>query len=321
MRTLRTLEGLSMNGFEENVYQEIKNELVQSVIEKKVDTYFVNKNELTHYYNVGKMIIDAQGGEEKAEYGNRLLKKYSARLTSELGKGYSTTTLKYMRQFYLFSKGQPLADQIMLCLTWSHLLELLPLKNINEIKYYINQVNIYHWSKRILREKIKNKEYQRLSDETKNKLINKENLEVYDNIKNPIIINTFDENIDKENIEEKVLKSLVLRDMDNFLIQLGNGFSYIANEYKIIIGNTTNYIDILLFNYIYNCFVVVELKVTESKKDHLGQVMVYMNYIDKHIKNNNQNKTIGIIVCRKDDKYLIEYSSDDRIRITTYELV
>ena len=310
-----------MNGFEENVYQEIKNELVQSVIEKKVDTYFVNKNELTHYYNVGKMIIDAQGGEEKAEYGNRLLKKYSARLTSELGKGYSTTTLKYMRQFYLFSKGQPLADQIMLCLTWSHLLELLPLKNINEIKYYINQVNIYHWSKRILREKIKNKEYQRLSDETKNKLINKENLEVYDNIKNPIIINTFDENIDKENIEEKVLKSLVLRDMDNFLIQLGNGFSYIANEYKIIIGNTTNYIDILLFNYIYNCFVVVELKVTESKKDHLGQVMVYMNYIDKHIKNNNQNKTIGIIVCRKDDKYLIEYSSDDRIRITTYELV
>ena len=88
-----------------------------------------------------------------------------------------------------------------------------------------------------------------------------------------------------------------------------------------MIGNKPNYIDILLFNYLYNCFIVVELKVTESKKDHLGQVMVYMNYIDKHVKNIKQNKTIGIIVCKKDDKYLIEYSSDDRIRITTYELV
>ena len=109
--------------------------------------------------------------------------------------------------------------------------------------------------------------------------------------------------------------------MPNFLKQLGNGFSFIDEEYKILIGNTINYIDILLFNYIYNCFVVVELKITSSKKDHLGQVMVYMNYIDKHIKNINQNKTIGIIVCRRDDKYLIEYSSDDRIKITTYELV
>ena len=109
--------------------------------------------------------------------------------------------------------------------------------------------------------------------------------------------------------------------MDNFLLQLGQGFSYIANEYKILIGNTINYIDILLFNYIYNCFVVVELKVTESKKDHFGQIMIYKNYIDKHLRNISQDKTIGIIVCRKDDKYLIEYSSDERIRITTYELI
>ena len=109
--------------------------------------------------------------------------------------------------------------------------------------------------------------------------------------------------------------------MDNFLLQLGTGFSYISNEYKIMIGKKYNYIDILLFNYMYNCFVVVELKITESKKDHLGQIQVYMNYIDKHLKGINQDKTIGIIVCKKDDKYLIEYSSDDRIRITTYELV
>ena len=306
-----------MNEFEENIYKDIKNELVQSIIDKKTDTYFTNKNELTHYYNVGKMIVEAQGGEERAKYGNGLIKKFSERLTNELGNGYSSRSLKYMRKYYLFQKRQPVAAQ----LSWSHYIELLKITDYNEINNYIAQASTYHWGRNTLREKIKNKEYQRLSNETKNKLINKENLEVYDSIKNPIIINTFNNNIDKENIREKVLKSFVLRDIDNFLLQLGNGFSYIANEYKIMIGNTMNYIDILLFNYIYNCFVVVELKVTDSKKDHFGQVMIYKNYIDKHLKNINQDKTIGIIVCKKDDKYLIEYSSDDRIMITTYELV
>ena len=307
-----------MNEFEENKYLEIKNELLTNAIDKKVDAYFVNRNELTHYYNVGKMIVDAQGGEERAKYGDRLIKKFSERLTMELGKGFNNTTLKRMRQFFLMiEKGAPLVHQ----LTWSHYRQLLPMENINEIIYYISQTTINHWSKRELQKHIKNKEYQRLDVNTKNKLINKEELEVYDSIKNPIYINTYDTFISKENIEEKTLKSFILRDIDNFLKQLGNGFCYMANEYKIIIGNKLNYIDLLLYNIIYNCYVVVELKVTKSKKDHLGQVMVYMNYIDKHVKTISQNKTIGIIVCRKDDKYLIEYSSDPRIRITTYELV
>ena len=307
-----------MNEFEENVYQEIKKELVQSVIDKKIDTYFTNKNELTHYYNVGKMIIDAQGGEERAKYGDGLIRSFSKRLTKELCKGYSNRTLNLMRKYYLFQKVQPVVAQ---SISWSHYTILMSLKDINEINYYIEQIHQYHWSKRKLQERIKNKEYQRLSSETKNKLINKKKLEVYDNVKNPIYINTYNCNVNKENIEEKALKAFILKDMDNFLLQLGQGFAYMANEYKIMIGNRPNYIDMLLFNVIYNCYVVVELKVIESKKEHLGQIQVYMNYIDKYVKNNNQNKTIGIIVCKKDDKYLIEYSSDDRIRITTYELV
>ena len=109
--------------------------------------------------------------------------------------------------------------------------------------------------------------------------------------------------------------------MVNFLSELGNGFCFIKNEYKIKIGNRYNYIDILLFNYIYNAFVVVELKVVGVNKNHLGQIQVYMNYIDKHIKSINQEKTIGIIVCRYVDKYLIEYSTDPRIKVTSYELV
>ncbi len=307
-----------MNEFEENKYLEIKEELLQSKIDKKIDIYFLNRNELTHYYNVGKMIIDAQGGEERAKYGDELIKKFSERLTKELGKGFSTRSLKYMRKFYLFQKGQQVVAQF-INISWSHYIELLSLEDYDEINYYIGQISIYHWGRDTLRSKIKSKEYQRLDDKTKNKLINKQELDIYDNIKNPIYINTFGNN--KTNIEERVLKSYILKDLDNFLKQLGNGFCYIENEYKIQVGKSYNYIDILLFNYIYNCFIVVELKVTESKKDHFGQVMIYKNYIDKHLKSINQDKTIGIIVCKKDDKYLIEYSSDDRIRITTYELV
>ena len=255
-----------MNEFEENIYVEIKKELVQSNIDKKVDTYFTNKNELMHYYNVGKMIVDAQGGEERAKYGDGLIKRFSDRLTEELGKGYSTRNLKRMRRFYtLISKGTPLVAQ---SINWSHYTILMTLDNQNEINYYIEQITIYHWGKRTLQEKINNKEYQRLDDKTKNKLINKEKLDIYDSIKNPIYINTYNNNFDKENIEEKALKSFILRDMSNFLKQLGDGFAYMDNEYKIIIGNKPNYIDLLLCNLNYNCYVVVELKVTNAKKDH-----------------------------------------------------
>ena len=305
-----------MNEFEEKMYKEIRDELVQSAIDKRIDTHVINRNELTHYYNVGKMIIDAQGGETRAKYGDGLIKKYSERLTKEIGKGYSIQNLKNMRKFYLFQKRQPLVVQF---ISWSHYTILLSLNDINEINYYINQTINNHWSKRWLQEHIKNKDYQRLPIETKTKLINKEELDIYDSIKNPILINTYD-NL-KEDISEKALKTYILRDLDNFLKQLGDGFAYLSSEYKIIIGNKPNYIDLLLYNTMYNSYVVVELKTTNSKKDHLGQIQVYMNYIDKRIKRINQDKTIGIIVCKKDDKYLIEYSSDPRIKITTYKLV
>ena len=304
-----------MNEFEEKMYKEIRDELVQSAIDKRIDTYFTNRNELTHYYNVGKMIVDAQGGKERAKYGDSLIKKYSERLTKENINGYSTRILNLMRKFYLFQKGHAVHAQ----LSWMHYRELLSLYDNNEINYYVNISLKEKLGYRQLHKRIKEKEYQRLESKTKNKLINKQELDIYDGIKNPIIINTYD--IFKEDISERALKKYILNDLDNFLRQLGDGFAYISKEFKIIIGNKPNYIDILLYNTIYNCYVVVELKVTNSKKDHLGQIMVYMNYIDKHVRRINQDKTIGIIVCKRDDKYLIEYSSDSRIKITSYKLV
>ena len=300
-----------------NYYDEIKNELINNEVYKKVKDYSKNRNELSTYYNVGKLLIEAQGGEDRAKYGDGLIKEYSLKLSQEIGNKYNITTLKRMRQFYLMiEKGAPMAHQ----LTWSHYCELLPLKDINEIEYYIKISSEQYLSKRQLRERIKNKEYQRLDNNTKLKLINKEEISIGDTIKNPIIIKN-KLGIDKENISEKILKRLILEDIPSFLKELGEGYSFIENEYKIKINNTYNYIDLLLFNYIYNSFVVVELKVTEVKKEHIGQVEVYMNYIDKHIKGINNNKTIGIIVARRDNHYYIEYSSDKRIYTRDYEIV
>ena len=112
-----------------------------------------------------------------------------------------------------------------------------------------------------------------------------------------------------------------MEDIPSFLKELGVGFTFIENEYKIKLGNSYNYIDLLLFNYKYNCFTVVELKVTELKKEHIGQIQVYMNYIDNNIKSINQDKTIGIIICKKDNKFIMEYCSDKRITSKEYELI
>ena len=300
-----------------NYYDEIKNELINNEVYKKVKDYSKNRNELSTYYNVGKLLIEAQGGEDRAKYGDGLIKEYSLKLSQEVGKGYSTRNLKNMRKFYLLcEKGQTLSAK----LNWSHYVELLSFNDINEINYYINTTEKYNLSVRQLRERIKNKEYQRLDDNTKLKLINKEEMSIDDTIKNPIIIKN-KLGIDKENISEKILQRLILEDIPSFLKELGEGYSFIENEYKIKINNTYNYIDLLLFNYIYNSFVVVELKVTEVKKEHIGQVEVYMNYTDKHIKGINNNKTIGIIVARRDNHYYIEYSSDKRIYTRDYEIV
>lgn len=293
-----------------NYYEDIKKELINNEINRKVKTHSINKSDLTTYYNVGKTLSEAGKC-----YGESIIKEYSKKLTNELGKGYGVTSLKRFRQFYLMvEKGAPLAH----LLTWSHYVELLTIKDINKLIYYINITISQNLSKRELRNKIKNKEYERLDEETKNKLINNENLNIKDNIKNPILIKNIHNYTE---ITEKILQKLVLENISSFMKELGDSFSFIDNEYKIKIGERYNYIDLLLFNIKFNCYVVIELKVTELKKEHIGQIQVYMNYIDKNLKKINQDKTIGIIICKKENKYVIEYSSDARIIARTYELL
>ncbi|MEE0635367.1 MAG: PDDEXK nuclease domain-containing protein [Bacilli bacterium] len=296
-----------------NYYNEIKNKLIDNEVYKKVKDYSKNRNDLSTYYEVGKLLYEAGN-----KYGEGIIKKYSERLVIEVGKKYNKRTLFRMRQFYNMieiQKVSPVATQ----LTWSHYCELLPLKDINEINYYVKITIEQCLSKRQLRERIRNKEYQRLDDNTKLKLINKEKTKINDFVKNPIVIHN-KYNLDKERISEKVLQNLILEDIPSFLEELGTGYSFIKNEYKIKIGNNYNYIDLLLFNIKYNCYVVIELKVTELKKEHIGQIQIYMNYIDKHIKTINQDKTIGIIITKRDNRYYIEYSSDKRILTREYIL-
>ena len=295
-----------------NYYNEIKNELINNEINRKVKNYQVNRSDLNTYYNVGKMLSEAG-----RHYGEGIIKEYSIKLSNDLNKKYSVRNLYNMRLYFekicCNEKLQPVAA----ILSWSHYCELLRLDDENEIYYYIRVCDKHNYSKRELIDKIKLKEYERLDENTKNKLINNKKQNIIDFVKNPILVKNSNNYAE---ISEKVLQRLILEDISSFMKELGNGFSFIDSEYKIKLGDRYNYIDLLLFNYEYDCFVVVELKVTELKKEHIGQIQVYMNYIDKTIRKINQDRTIGIIICRKDNKYVIEYRSDERIIARTYEL-
>ncbi len=203
-------------------------------------------------------------------------------------------------------------------MSWSHYIELIWFDDINKIQYYINLVEKYNLSVRELRNRIKSSEYERLPEDTKKILDSNTKSSLVDLVKDPIIIKN---NNILDDISEKALHLLILEDIPSFLKELGSGFTFIDHEYKIIFNDRYNYIDFLLFNIDFNCYVVVEIKITELKKEHIGQIQTYINYIDKNIKKITHDNTIGIIICKKDNNYVIEYSSDSRIIARKYELI
>lgn len=301
-----------------NYYEQIKGLLISNEIYKKVKDYSKNKSDVEAYYNVGKLIVEAQGGKVRAKYGDKLIKEYSKKLISELNdKKYSYRNLINMRKFYLIFSDRKV-NALRSQLSWSHYRELLSIKNVDEIIYYINLAINNNLGYRELGRRIKSKEYNRLPSETKNKLTHDKNIEIKDLVPNPILIRN------KDNIEvatEKALHQLILEDIESFMKELGGNLSFVGSEYKIKIGGRNHHIDLLLFNIKYNCYVVVELKVTEFKVEYISQVQKYMNYIDKNIKETSNNNTMGILICKRENKFVIEYCSDDRIAVREYELV
>ena len=295
-----------------NYYNEIKNKLIDNEIYSKSKDYSKERHRVITYFEIGKLLNEAGN-----KYGENIIGEYSKKLVLEVGKKYDKSTLFRIRKFYLIFSNQKVAPLVQQ-LSWSHYLLLLPLKDTNKINYYVDRVIQRNLSKRQLEEIIRKNEYERLDDKIKTKLLNEEELNVNDLIPNPIVIKN---NSEYETNTEKALHKLILDNISLFLKELGNGFTFVDNEYKIKFDEIINYIDLLLFNFEYNCFVVVELKVTQLKKEHIGQIEVYMNYIDKNIKKPFHDKTIGIIICKKDNKYVIEYCSDKRIIAREYQIL
>ena len=295
-----------------NYYNEIKNKLIDNEVYSKIKDYSKEKHKVIIYFEIGRLLTEAGG-----RYGDNIIDEYSQKLVVEVGKKYNRRTLFRMKQFYnMFSdeKVSPLATQF----TWSHYTELLSIKDGNKLLYYINVAKNNSLSKRELREKIKNKEYERLPSETKNKLILYDKIEIKDLVPNPILLRN------KKIIEvvtEKALHKLILEDIESFMKELGNSFAFIGSEYKIKIGDRNHYIDLLLFNIRFNCYVVIELKTTDFKVEYISQVQKYMNYIDKNVKEQFNNNTMGILICKRENRFVIEYCSDERIAVREYELV
>ena len=295
-----------------NYYSEIKNKLIDNEIYSKVKDYSKERHKVITYFEIGKLLNEAGG-----KYGDNIIDEYSKKLVIEVGRKYNRRTLFRMKQFYNMFRDEKVS-QLATQLSWSHYVELLPLKNIDEIRYYINICRERNIGRDLLREKIHNNEYSRLPVETKNKLMLDDKIEVKDLVPNPILIKN------KNNVElvtEKALHHLILEDIESFMKELGNSYSFIGSEYKIKIGDRNYYIDLLLFNIKYNCYVVVELKVTEFKVEYISQVQKYMNYIDKNVREISNNSTIGILICKRENKFVIEYCSDERIVVREYELV
>ena len=295
-----------------NYYNEIKNKLIDNEVYSKIKDYSKERHKVITYFEIGKLLNEAGG-----KYGDNIIDEYSKKLVVDIGKKYNRRTLFRMKQFYTVFSDEKVTTMLTQ-LTWSHYLLLLSFKDYDEIIYYINIAKDNNLTQRQLQEKIQSNEYKRLPIEVKNKFIKHEKLYVSDLIPNPIKIKNKN---NYEVISEKILQKLILEDIPTFLRALGNGFTFIDNEYKIKLGDRYNYVDLLLYNIKYKCYVVVELKITELKKEHTGQIMTYMNYIDKNIKTIEENKTVGIIICKQDNKYVIKYCSDERIIAREYELV
>ena len=291
-----------------NYYNDIKTKLLEEEAYQIVKDYSKERHKVITYFEIGKLLNEAG-----KHYGENIIKKYSKKLEVDVNKKYNERTLYRMIKLYNIFK-EPTLTTLLSKLSWSTAMIISNLNDKQEILYYSEQSIIRFLSVRQLQKIINNKEYHRLSEKAKEKLSVKEQLSIEDYIKDPIVINT-----DKKIESERLLKQLILEDISSFMKQLGDGYSFIDSEYKILIDDRPNFIDILLYNIKFNCYVVIELKVTEVKKEHIGQIQIYMNYINKNVKTIYQDDTIGIIIAKKLNKYVISYSSDNRIFETTYK--
>lgn len=297
-----------------NNYEEIETLVKKVEIGKAIRNRQVNKELVDTYWNIGKLIIDAQGGKDKAKYGDALLKKWSNELSLKYGKGYNYTNMKRFRQFFL---SFPLCE--VANLSWSQIRILLPIKDENKRNYYINMCNKNNFSKRDLEKVIKTNSYERLLNKPDKIDILTPTLtpSITDNLKNPIVLELKKNKI----VKEKDLEELIYMQLHDFFSQLGEGFMWVGNQYKITVDNKDYYIDMLLYNIIYNSYIVVELKLRELRKEDRAQVEFYMNLVDMYKKEPNVSKTMGLIITKEQNKLIANFVKSENLIPLTYKLV
>lgn len=303
-----------------NYFEEIKELIENKEVKDGVRRLSENNDKLKTYYEIGKLLVEAQGGEERAKYGDGLIKKWSLKLVEQYGSGYNISNLKRMRQFYMvIRKGAPLEHQ--LSISWTNWKYLLPIKNENERNYYINQCILNNLSKRELTKLIKEKAYDRLSYTDKNniKVISSKeeiNYSLKDMILDPIIIKSPKD----KHISERILKKYILNELRDFFLQLGSGFLYAGSEYKLTYYGKNFYVDILLFNINLNCYIPVELKLNSTNYKDISQIQLYRKIIDSTLKKKHHNKSIGLIISKRNDNFIFSYVNDDGVYLISYDL-
>lgn len=314
---------LEIRGEEFNpIYNEIK-KLVNSARNKVYNV--VNIEMLNLYWNIGKIIVDKQGGIEKAKYGEQLIEKLSTRLTEEFGKGFSARNLRTMRKFYM---SYQIWKTVSSKLSWSHYLELIKIEEPNKRNFYMNEAINSGWSVRELQRQKNSLLYERL-------LISKDKNKVYelstkgqtikeakDIIKDPFVLEFLDIKENSYYLESDLEKS-ILEHLKEFLLELGRGFMFVGSQVRITLEEDHFYPDLVFYNRILRCFVIIDLKIGKVSHKDIGQMQMYVNYYDRQIKSEDENSTIGILLCTDKNKTVVKYTLPEKnknIFASTYKL-
>ena len=291
-----------------NIYQEIK-ELLYSAKNRVYQT--INTTMTQTYYQIGKRIVEEeQGGEIRAEYGKSLLKLLSVQLINEFGKGFSVDNLENMRRFYLaFQKSETVSRKFEL--SWSHYIFLTRIENINERNFYEIESIENSWSLRELKRQFDSGLFERLklsSDKQKVKELSLNGQVIQtaqDLIKDPYILE-FVGLPELSSYSESELEQKLIDKLEHFLLELGKGFTFVARQKRITIDEKHFKVDLVFYNRLLKSFVVIDLKIGELKHQDIGQMMMYVNYFDRFEKTDDENSTIGIILCKDKSKALVE---------------
>ena len=306
---------------ENNFYNEIKNILI-SARNKVYKT--ANFAMVEAYWNIGKRIIDEQGGKDTAEYGQGLLQELSKQMTKDFGKGFTVANLKNMRQFYLtFPNGYALRSE----LSWTHYRSLMRVENENARNFYLEEAIKSNWSTRQLDRQINSFFYERLLSSQNKEEVSKEITQLEkskspeDIIRDPYVLEFLGLEANTDFYESDLEQALITH-LQKFLLELGRGFSFVARQKRFTFDGRHFRIDLVFYNYILKCFVLIDLKIGDLTHQDLGQMQMYVNYFNCFVKQDFEKPTIGILICREKKDALVELTlpKEANIYATEYQL-